>query len=531
MFRSLGSVFCVVVMAAFVFGCGGGGGTAQMMEQPPVDQMPPPDEPTDAEQIAEARQAITTILSNARTRAQEASSVSSSIRNNADAMAAQITNATNNNTAAQAALALIENANSAAIAATTPAAAQTALANARAAQSTLNTARSAITSIQSALQTVANARRQRETDERALTNNSSLIQHVRENKLVFDAVLAALDADSIDVGQVTAVNTGNNAAYPYYEDRTADKKVSGVRKVTAQGESSTSKSAQLTGPGMFRYGFDLKDDANKFVNAYTDIQREKRVRNRVTADAPDTNEDERYDHVADDDYLLLGIWLEGAAGNEEVKAFAFGSQPITAAHNFCGPGEGAAAGTATLARVCGETSGLATISTFVGTDKDVKATYRGDANGTYLADGKASYFDADVEFRAEFVNEGGIGSGSIEGEVKNIKAGGESLNGDIDFIRYSLPDLIGNNFGKNAAAGVVEGENYRGQWTGQFFGFSATKSSKTTPADPDNDVLKTITTTYSPAAPGSVAGSFYVVKETAPAGDAALIGAFGAHRR
>ena len=193
MFRYLGLMFCVVVMAAFASGCGGGGGgTAQMPDatepDPPV-VAPVPGEPTDAEQIAEARQAITTILSNARTRAQAASSVSSSIGRNADAMAAQITNATNNNTAARAALALIESANSAAIAATTPAAAQTALANARAAQSTLNTAASAITSIQSALQTVANARRQRETDERALTNNSSLIQHVRDNKLVSDAVL------------------------------------------------------------------------------------------------------------------------------------------------------------------------------------------------------------------------------------------------------------------------------------------------------------------------------------------------------
>ena len=101
---------------------------------------------------------------------------------------------------------LIENANSAAIAATTPAAAKTALANAIAAQSTLNTAASAITSIQNALQAVANARRQREMDERALTNNSSLIQHLRDNKLLSDAVLGAaganLTADSIVVGAV-----------------------------------------------------------------------------------------------------------------------------------------------------------------------------------------------------------------------------------------------------------------------------------------------------------------------------------------
>ena len=529
MFRSLGSVFCVVVMAAFVFGCGGGGGTAQMPDaidpDPPVVVDPGP---TDADQIAEARQAIMTILSNARGRAATASSVARAIETNADATANQIASATSENIRAQAALALIVNANTAAIAATTPTEADTALTNARTAQGTLNTAASTIGTIRSAVQTATNARQQRAMDEATLTNDSSLIQHVRDNKLVYDNVLDALDADSIEV-----VATGYSAAYPYYEDRTADKKVSGVREVTARGESSSSKTAELTGPSKFRYGFDLKGESNKFVNAYTDIQREKRVKIIPSVeDNKETNIDERYNHVADDDYLVLGIWLEGAAGSEEVKAFAFGSQPITASNTFCGPGELAAAGTTALSRVCGETSGLATISTFVGIDKDVKATYQGDANGTYLTDGKASYFDADVELRAEFVNEGGIGSGSIEGEVKNIKAGGESLNGSIDFIRYSLPNNIGSNFGKNAAAGVVEGESYRGQWTGQFFGFRATKSSKTTPADHPDSVggLKTTTTTYSPAAPGSVAGSFYVEKETAPAGDAALIGAFGAHR-
>ena len=302
-----------------------------------------------------------------------------------------------------------------------------------------------------------------------------------------------------------------------------------MRKVTAQGESSDSKTAKLTGPGTFRYGFDLEGDSNKFVNAYTDIKKATRVKKIPSVeDDKETDIDERYDHEADDDYLLLGIWLEGAAGSEEVKAFAYGSQPITAAHNFCGPGERAAASTATLTRACEETVGLSTISTFVGTEKDVKATYRGDANGTYLADGKASYFDADVELRAEFVNKAGTGSGSIEGEVMNIKAGGQSISGSIDLISKTLDDNISSNFGTNAAAGVVGGESYRGQWTGQFFGFRATRDSETTPAD--GNTLRTIETTYSPAAPGSVAGSFYAVKETAPAKDAAFIGAFGAHR-
>ena len=186
MFRSLGSVFCVVVMAAFVFGCGGGGGgTAQMPDATKPDPPVVVDhrEPTDAEQIAEARQAIMTILSNARTRAQAASSAASSIGINDDATADHGARARNHNTATQEALSRIVSANSAATEATTPAAAQTALANARRAQSDLNAAASALSSIQSAVQMVTNARTQREMDERALTNNSSLIQHLRDNKL------------------------------------------------------------------------------------------------------------------------------------------------------------------------------------------------------------------------------------------------------------------------------------------------------------------------------------------------------------
>ena len=527
MFRSWGSVLCVVVMAAFVFGCGGG------KSKPSVDPGP-----TDEQRIAQARQEIASILSTARTQAQAASSAASSIQANADATAAQIASAASSNTAAQAALKLIESASSTASAATTPAAAQTALESAKTAQGDLNTAATAITSIQNALQAIADDRNQRKADDLALTGGSSLIKHLRANKLVYDAVLTALGgsdkANNIEVGPTTGGNNGNNAEYPYYEDRTVVKKVSGVRKVNAQGETSTSKTTTLTGPATFRYGFDLKGDNNKFVNAYTDIQKEKRVRNSVPSDDTSTPQDERYDHNPDADYLLLGTWLAGASGSERVKAFAYGSQPLnTSGFTFCGPGD--SADTSTLERVCTEPTSLTTITGFVGADKDVTATYKGDANGTYLADGKASYFDADVELRAEFVNKNGTGSGSIEGEVKNIKAGGESISGSIDFIRHMLVDDISGEFLKNnvkpTAAGVIEGESYQGQWTGQFFGFRATKSSSTTrQADPGNNVLRQVTTTYSAEAPGSVAGSFYVVKETAPAGDAALIGAFGAHR-
>ena len=188
MLRSLGSVLCVVVMAAFVFGCGGG--TAQMMD---MDMEPtPPDEPTDAEQIAEARQMVAGILTAARTRASAASSAARGIQTNADATADHGARAGNHNTEVQDALSRIVSANTAAIAATTPAAAQTALANARTAQSTLSTAASAISSIQSAVRMVTNAREQREMDEVARTGGSSLIQHLSDNKKVSDAVLGDL---------------------------------------------------------------------------------------------------------------------------------------------------------------------------------------------------------------------------------------------------------------------------------------------------------------------------------------------------
>ena len=144
-----------------------------------------------------------------------------------------------------------------------------------------------------------------------------------------------------------------------------------------------------------------------------------------------------------------------------------------------------------------------------------------------------SYFEADVTLTAEFVNAADNGSGKISGEVTNITAGGKSISGSIDLITHTITtDSISASFGANPAAGVLAGENYTGNWTGQFFGMRAVRSSKSvrTPADVQNPATTTITTTYSPDAPGSVAGTFYVIKQTAPAGDAAFIGAFGANR-
>ena len=540
MFRSLGSVLCVVVMAAFVFGCGGGGGGTPPPPDPPVVVDP---EPTDAERITELQQQVLTILSAARTRATGASSATSVLGTNPDATADERARASNHNTAAQAALADIVSANTAAQAATTLAAAQAALADAQTAQNTLNTEATAISSIESTVRMVTNAREEREANQLALTNNSSLIQHVRDNKLVSDAILAALvtaeasaTPDSpLTVGQVDATNL---AVYPKDTGTGADRVV-GDRGVEIQDIPSNSRTPTLTGPSTLRYGFDLKNaDGTLLINAYTDITKERaNVRRRTAILADDTgtpNTDERYETVdiADTDYLVAGIWVQN---NNSIEAFAYGSQVIpTSAQNFCAGIENVSdASGGTRSRTCADTQNLHLITGFVPLDKDMTATYRGDANGAYLAGGDSSYFTGDVTLTAEFVNAAGTGSGSIEGEVTNIVAGGQSMAGSIELQKHTFGDDISATWGGASpflpAVGVVEGNAYEGNWKGQFFGVRYRRTSRVETVT-TNDPQSTEITTYTAQAPGSVAGTFYATQQNNPAGDTAFIGAFGAHR-
>ena len=535
MLRYLGLMVFVVFITAFASGCGGGGGGSAMDDDDGAvmmctegqvgtypDCMDPG--PTDEDRIASAKDTLTGIIADAGTREGATRTAVAAVEGHADATEVQKARAGSLGDAARDALTDIGVASAAANAATTGAQAERAVADANAALSDLRTAQSSVASIQSAVNAVADLHRQQATDEKLATNGSSLIKHVRDNKLVYDAVLlAGIGTGSISVGPT---DNDNQAEYPYYEDRTADKKVSGVRQVTAKTLPSSSTTPTLTGPSALRYGFDLKNETD-FVNAYTNIERADRVSKIPSIeDDKDTNIDERYDHVADTDYLLAGIWLDDG----ELKAFAHGSQPIVNSHNFCGVGEVAAASTDTTGRACDQTQGLATISTFVDTDKDVKATYSGDANGAYLAGGAMSYFEADVTLNAEFVNENDVGRGSIEGEVTNIVAGGKSIKGSIDLISHTLGDKITAKFGVNPAASVLAGENYTGNWTGQFFRMRADWDTSNSERDTTQIPPVTTTTTYTAEAPGSVAGTFYVIKQTAPAGDAAFIGAFGAHR-
>ena len=564
MFRSLGLAFCVVVMAAFVFGCGGGGGGGTMTggdNMMPTD--PGPTQPTDADRIAEAQQAVATILSNARTRASAASSAASALGTNQDATADQRARANNHDTAAQAALSRIESANTAAQAATTPTAAQAALTAAQTAQSTLNTEASAISSIQSNVRMVTNAREQQARDELARTGGSSLIRHLSDNRKVSDTVLDDLAATSLLVGS-TADNAssatylyhkGDSSASPiipptqYPKPANIDRGVLGVMVRVGSTEvlSSNSQTGKISGSGRLSNGFDLKNGNGKFATVYTDIEVAKLVRQRGGSDGSDLNNpledttpddgiDQRSQYVADTDYLLAGIWLddETTAGSPVLRAFAFGSQPLIATHDFCTATD-VTNPSSSVSRTCGSTSNTNMISGFVDENESENATYSGGVNGAYFAGGKTSHFKANVSLTANFVRGADVNNAvtvtgsKISGEITNIFAGGDSITGSIDLKEQPLTDNISGPFEAGEAAGVIAGHAYTGIWKGQFFGMRGKRLESTytgTVAGGDRTEVRA----YEPQAPNSVAGSFYVDRQTVGEGDAAFIGAFGAHR-
>lgn len=538
MLRLLGLMVFVVFVAAFASGCGGGGGggggTTDTTPPATTPEPTPDPEPDDSQRIASARASISTILANARTRAQTAQSVANQIQSNADATAEQITRALNHSRAAQSALSVIEAASREGIAATTAAQAEAALAKARTASGNLDASASALASIQGDVQAAANRRRQRAADETAQTGGSSLIKEIRDNRRVFDAVLTAMKADDADPLTVGPTAAGALAVYPK-NTGTGTSRVVGERKVTVNTLSSSGKTLKLKGTGRLPYGFDMKS-GTLFVNAYTDITQTRpdvRMRTNVLMDDRDTPDtDERYTtaDVPDADYLLAGIWLQ----NDAIEAFAYGSQPlnVTPAPTFCSGIENVNDATSAeggrLSRSCTDPTDFHLITSFVGTDKVVDATYQGDANGAYLAEGEASYFTAKVKLDAEFVNEAGTGSGTIKGAVTNIQAGGQMIAGSIELQEDELNNDISGLLG-GSTAGVVAGSPYLGNWKGQFFGIR-TRRSSVTATDDDNDPKRTTTTTYAIQAPGSVAGTFYAIKQSAAGGDGAFIGTFGAHR-
>ena len=569
MLKLLGLMVFVVCIAAFASGCGGGGGGGSAMmeeEMPPVMECPqgqvgtypacmdPP--PTDEQRIAEARQLLADILTDARNLAQTASSAAAAVQFHPDATAEQVASALDYAVAAQSALAAVEATSSAGNAAATLAQAQTAVVDAQAALANLAAAQSAVASIQSAVEMVASQRQQMQADEAALTNNSSLIQHVRANKLLSDALLEDLaDAatggnNRLLVGQVGDGSAGANGKAEFFADTgTGANRVVNVRTVQVQDITSDSKTPLLTGTGPLPHGFDLINDAETtFVNAYTDIAKTRTLTgdNPATQGVDETETATGGYELPDTDYLVAGIWLTVNAdlSTSQIQAFAYGGQPITTTNVSASCTAADLRGSTTTRAVCTEaTNNFHMISRFVEDGKDVTATYRGNANGAYIAGGDTGYFTGSVELTAEFQNPksdapdatepGADGEGSIQGTITNIVAGGQPMVGSIELQKQDLgatdnrdqihPIIVGD------AVGVVDGKSFSGGWRGQFFGQRVTKSTVTNAVD-EAPITSERTTTYKPQAPGSVAGTFQVIQKSNPANEAAFIGAFGAHR-
>ena len=550
MLRDLGLAVLVVCIAAFASGCGGGGGGGATEEMPPPVMECPQGQvgtypdctdpgPTDEERIAEARETIVGIVNEANTIEQAARSAVTAVETSADATVEQIANArAEGNAALDALRAIVRASGTANSAATTPAAAEGAVTSANAALGRLRNAQSAAARIQSDVQAVANLREQEAEEDRLATNGSRLIQHVRDNKKVYDEVLDNLGPTSITVG--LADPAANGATYPFHTGTTRtvypqpQDAERGVLRVTVTvggtAISSTGQTPKLSGTGRLSQALDVKD-GSRFANAYTDIAVDRRV-GTGNPDVDNTPADERYEYAPDADYLLAGFWLDDTTANPSMGAFAYGNENITtdaraASLNRCSATQEAGDNT------CAEATGFHQITNFVSDGRDLTATYRGNANGAYLAGGMASYFTADVELTALFRNlDGSTVTGSnISGEVTNITAGGKSIKGSIDLIRHPLGNDISGQFtdttnGNPAAVGVIAGENYSGRWTGRFFG----KRTKSSPTAVDNTGNDGRTYTYQPDAPNSVAGSFYVIKQSAPAGDAAFLGSFATYR-
>lgn len=132
-----------------------------------------------------------------------------------------------------------------------------------------------------------------------------------------------------------------------------------------------------------------------------------------------------------------------------------------------------------------------------------QATYLGIAAGLYAAKGLSPafrYFTADVSLTADFDRD------DIHGAVTGFMdpASNEPIPGTLLLER----DDIESNpaaFFRSRATGIVDGQYFRGEWGGQFFG-----------------------NVISSDLPGSVAGVFDAAPRYDP--NAYLIGAFGAHR-
>ena len=207
-----------------------------------------------------------------------------------------------------------------------------------------------------------------------------------------------MGATSTTTGTATyPYHKGDSSASPpvlttqYPRPRDTDRGVLGATvSVNGTNVPSNSQTGKISGSGRLSKGFDVKDGASRFATVYTDISVAQRVRQKegnaaiddavedTTVGDTDDGIDQRYQYIADTDYLLAGIWLDDTTdGAPVLRAFAFGSQPLVATNDFCTAAD--VANTATLMRACGNAIGkdFHRIAGFVDENESEDATYRG----------------------------------------------------------------------------------------------------------------------------------------------------------
>ena len=173
------------------------------------------------------------------------------------------------------------------------------------------------------------------------------------------------------------------------------------------------------------------------------------------------------------DYLAGGVWFFVPEGSTTPSAYEYGAF----------------------------VSGNEPFESIVGTLGE--ATYMGPATGQFLEEesGDIGYIDGEVSLTADFIES------SISGKISRIQKDGDSaLSGEL--VLGSTGFTVGELF-TGGVTGTVDGNEYTGNWGGQFFG--------TREVDDNSD--GTPERTY----PGRVGGTFGATSDKGPT----FVGIFG----
>lgn len=202
------------------------------------------------------------------------------------------------------------------------------------------------------------------------------------------------------------------------------------------------------------------------------------------------------------DYLVLGIWLDEEAGDgtDSFGAFAVGPDDYDAS---------------------------------VGNVITGTATYRGSAFGAHhITGGPVSFFDGKATLTADFGNATGE-PGSIKGTINDIHVGGTAYGRNITLSTNMLSEDSATFENGRAVMGPQKEPGsqehlFNGTWDGSFYG-----ASEAIEDDPDTTANEAVAA--GARAPGAVAGTFGVTRsETMGTGADAMttvesfVGAYGA---